>query len=376
MSAFSSSRAIIDLDAYAHNLGVARRFAPSGSALLAVVKADAYGHGILPIARAALNFGVDMLGVANVEEGLGLRKAGIEAPVLVMGQPVEAAVGPALEQNLRLMISDTYIADKISECARRFNKVARIHCKIDTGMGRQGFSLENAVSDMLYLTRVSNIDIEGVATHFPQADLAEDAHTQNQIKEFRGVLKSLEKRGIPYEMAHAANSAGIINYGAASAFDMVRPGLMTYGVWPTRDVPATPILKPVLRWETRVVLVKYVESGTGIGYGLTYTTTARTRIAMLPVGYADGYPHILGNRADVIIRGVRCPIRGSVSMDQIAVDVSNLPAVAVGDTATLLGADANETITADELATRAQTIPYEILTGIGARVAREYIGGE
>ena len=372
MSEMSPSRAIVDLGAYAHNLRLARQLVPEGCGIAAIVKANAYGHGLVPIARRAVAEGVTMLGVATVEEGVTLRKEGIAAPILVLIQPAESALAALVEFDLRPMISDVAIADRLGEIVRKTNKVVPIHCKVDSGMGRQGFEIDQAVRNMLYLTRVSHIDIEGVATHFPTADLANDPFTTDQIKAFRHLLRQLDKRGVPYEMAHAANSAAILNY-PASAFGMVRPGLMTYGVWPTATPPELSPLRRVLQWETTVILVKELEPGSSIGYGRTYTTDRPMRAALLPVGYADGYKHNLSNRADVLIRGKRCPVRGSVSMDQMMVDVSEVENVSGGDTATLIGTDGNETITVEELARHAQSIPYDILAGIGVRVHREYV---
>lgn len=372
MSDIAASRVIVDLNAYAHNLHLVRQLIPSECQIMAIVKANAYGHGSVPVSRRALAEGAAMLGVAMVDEAITLRENGIQAPILVMVQPPDDALPAVVEYNLRPMLSDVRAAERLGELARRANKVIPIHCKIDSGMGRQGFELEEAVRNMLFLTRVSNIDIEGVATHFPVADLPDNPFTLNQVKQFKQVLRQLDKEGIPYEMAHAANSPAILNY-PASAFSMVRPGLMTYGVWPTDTPPASSPLKRVLRWETQIILVKELESGASVGYGRTYTTKGKARVAILPVGYADGYKHSLSNRADVLINGKRCPVRGSVCMDQIVVDVTALNRVEPGDVATLIGADGREMITAEELARHAQSIPYDILAGIGTRVQRKYV---
>jgi alanine racemase len=229
------------------------------------------------------------------------------------------------------------------------------------------------VTDLLHLTRISNIDIEGIMTHFAVADSTGDPFTATQIKLFKQVLKGLDREGVPYEMVHAANSAALINHAAACAFDAVRPGLMTYGVWPTDTAPEQSPLEPVLRWETSVVLLKDIAAGATVGYGRTYTAERPCRAAILPVGYADGYKYALGNNAEVLIRGKRCSVVGAVSMDQIVVDVTHVPGVAAGDKATLIGADGDETVTVKDLARQAKTIPYDILTGLGRRVARVYV---
>ncbi|MBX7256190.1 MAG: alanine racemase [Candidatus Hydrogenedentes bacterium] len=372
MSIPSPSRAIVDLGAYARNLAYVRTLIPKECALMPIVKADAYGLGAVPIAKKAIECGAAMLGVASVSEAVELREAGIMHRILVMVQPSDDALPAAVEYELRLMISETSCAERVGELARRANRVVPIHCKIDTGMGRQGLNADTAVSQMLYLTRVSHVDLEGVATHFPIADSARDPFTANQLRTFRHVLRQLEKEGIPYEMVHAANSAAIVNH-PASVFDMVRPGLMTYGVWPTDTPPATSPLSQVLRWESEVVLVKDLEKGVTIGYGRTYTADEKMRIALVPVGYADGFRYSLSNRGHVLIRGKRCPVRGSVSMDQIVVDVTQVAGVTLGDPVTIIGRDGSLTITVEDVAKQAETIPYEILTGIGRRVQRVYV---
>jgi len=368
-----NSRAIVDLAAYAHNLSVVRNLIGPNCAIAAIVKADAYGLGAVPVARRALECGAAMLGVATAAEGVALREAGIDAPILVMMQSGRDALAPVIAYNLTLMLSDVKMAEILGEMARKANIVAPVHCMIDTGMGRQGFAAETAAEDIQYLTRISHIDIEGIATHFPVANRVDDAFTYGQIRVFKQLLKRLEKEGTPYELAHASNSAGAVNYPSA-AFSMVRVGIMAYGVWPTDQPPAATLLRPVVRWETRVAQVRVMEPGATVGYGRTYTTPTPMKAAMLPVGYADGYPYSLSNKAEVIIRGVRCPVRGGVCMDQTVVDVSHVPRVEVCDTAILLGGDGDESITVAELACHANTIPYEILTGIGPRVPRLYEG--
>jgi len=372
MNVPSSSRAIVDLYAYGKNLSAVRAMLPKECGLMVVVKGNGYGHGAVPLAKQAIAAGVKMLGVATVREAVELRESGIEAPILVLVQPTEEVLPAAVEYDLRLSISDVAIAERVGELARRANRVVPIHCKIDTGMGRQGFSVDGAVSEMMHLTRISHIDIEGVWTHFAVAENARDGFTASQLRHFRHVLRLVEKEGIPYEMAHAANSAAIVNHPPAG-FDMARAGLMTYGVWPTDSPPSESPLLPVLRWETQVVLVKDVQRGDTIGYGRTFTAGEKIRVAVLPVGYADGYKHSLSNRASVLIRGKRCAVRGRISMDQTVVEVTQVPGVGVGDVATLIGSDGKESITAEELAERGGTIPYEILTGIGARVERKYV---
>lgn len=373
MSSHSPSKAIIDLQAYAHNVATVQALCGNACGVMAIVKANAYGHGAAPLARAAIACGARMLGVATVDEGIELRKAGIESPILVLFQPAADALPAVVEYRLTLMIADVGIAEALGTLAQRANRVVPVHCIVDTGMGRQGFDLERAAIDIQYLTRISHIDIEGIATHFPVADRVDDTFTLEQIRSFKQLLRTLEREGIPFDLAHAANSPAIVNH-PGSHFDLVRPGLMTYGVWPSESPMPQDMLKPVLRWETRVVQVRELEPGSNVGYGRTYTAPSRMKAAILPVGYADGYKHSLANKADVLIRGQRCRVCGSVCMDQIVVDATLVPEIHAGDAAVLIGSDGQDQITAAELAQLANTIPYEILTGIGHRVPRTYEG--
>jgi alanine racemase len=372
MNAASPSELTVDLGAYAANLSCVRDRIPDNCSILAVVKANAYGLGAVPIALRALESGARMLGVATVDEGAELRAAGIKTPILVMVQPLEADLGTAIEHDLRLGLSDVATAERFGELAHKAKVVAGIHCEVDTGMGRQGFALEGAADALLGLTRISNVDIEGVYTHFPIAESPDDPFTLNQIKLFKQLLKRLGKDGVPYEVAHASNSAAVVNF-PGSAFDMVRPGLMTFGVWPGEQPPEPNPLRPVVRWTSHVVLLKDLASEESIGYGRSYTTRGPTRTAVVPVGYEDGFPYGLSNVGEVLIRGARCKVLGRVSMDQIVAEVTEVGGVAVGDIVTLIGDNGGENVTVGELAERAGTIPYDVLTGIGSRVARTYV---
>ena len=372
MDSTAQSTFVVDLAAYAQNLRVIRDMIPKECAIMAVVKGNAYGHGSVAIAQRALQAGAAMLAVATVEEAIVLRSASVTAPIVVLVQPPIEAFPEAIENNLRLCLSDVSAAERLGELARKHNRVIPIHCQVDTGMGRQGLDPDTVITAMRHITRVSHIDIEGVATHFSSSEDVDDPATANQIRVFKQILKQIEKEGIPYEMAHAANSGAIVAH-PTSTFNMVRPGLMTYGVWPTETRPEKIPLRPVGRWESKVVLIKELPSGWGIGYGHTFTTERPTRTALIPVGYADGFKAQFGNNADVLIRGHRCPVRGRVSMDQTVVDVTEVPGVTVGDTAVLIGSDGPESITVAELAQRAKTVGQDILSCIGPRVHRVYV---
>lgn len=369
----AASTAIIDLDAYAHNLRVVRELAGPGAAVMAVVKANAYGHGLVPVGKKAAAYGAAMLGVAMVEEGVALREAGIRVPIAVLFQPDADALDAVVEHNLTLIVSDVATAEALGEVARRANRVVPVHCMLDTGMGRQGFDAATAETEILRVTRFSHIDIEGICTHFAQANKRDDEYTQNQIRVFRNVAKQLERGGIPFEKMHCCNSPGVVNYPKA-AMDMVRAGLMTYGIWPVDDRPADNPLKPVLRWETSIAQVRDFPAGHSISYGRRYVTQAPMRAAIMPVGYADGFPYAASNEAHVLIQGKRCPVRGSICMDQTVVDISAVPSARQGDPCILLGEDRGERIGAEDLAAWARTIPYEILSNVGPRVERVYRG--
>lgn len=367
-----ASRAIVDLGAYAHNLGVARQFAGPRRALAAVIKANGYGLGALPLARRAQEAGAAMLGVATIDEGIELRDGGIAGPILVLMQPAADALSAAVDYNLTVTLCDLDGGRKLDDLARKAGRVVPVHCMVDTGMNRQGFSLESAARDIPVLARLAHLNLEGIATHFPIAERAQDPFTLGQIELLKSVLAKLDDAGVPYDMVHGANSAGVINYGD-SVFSAVRPGIMSYGVWPADNPPEVNPLRPVLRWVTQVSQVRGLEPGATVSYGRTYASVDGMRAAMLPVGYADGYRLALSNKAEVLIRGQRCPVRGRVCMDQMVVDVSHIPGVVSGDEAVLVGKQGSEEITVEELARLAGTIPYEILTGIGRRVPRAYV---
>lgn len=367
-----TSQAVVDLSAYAHNLAHLRACAGSGQAVVAVVKADGYGLGALPVARRALETGAAMLGVATAAEGVALREAGIDAPVLVLMQPDYAALPAIVAHGLTPMLCDANAARLLDGLARQAGTVLAVHCMVDTGMGRQGFAPADAIQELPDIVRLANLRLDGIATHYPIADSPSDPFTAGQIARLKAVLAALKAAGVVCGTVHGANSAGAICFPDA-IFTMVRAGILCYGVWPTDEIPDPNPLRPVLRWATRVSQVKTLEPGHSVSYRRTYITEEGMTAAILPVGYADGYPLALSNKAEVLIRGRRCPVRGRVCMDQTVVDVSHVPGVAVGDEAVLAGVQGDDHVTLEELAEYAGTIPYEILTGIGARVSRVYV---
>ncbi len=368
-----ATRAVIDLGAVEHNVAQIRRLVGSAVEILAVVKADAYGHGAVQVSHACERAGASMLGVAMVEEGAQLREAGITLPILVQCCVQEAEIEAALDCDLTLTVASTDFAKRVSEKASSRNVAARVHADIDTGMGRIGFARDSAVEQITRITRLPNLELDGIYTHFATSEIQEDSFTRHQLDEFRKILAQLEDRGIRPRRRHAANSGGVINH-PESHLTLVRPGLILYGVYPHRDLRSKIDLRPALTLQTAIVFLKDIAPGTSLGYGRTFVASKHMKIATANVGYADGYHWRLSNKAKAIIRGQFVPIVGRVSMDQLLLDVTDAPAAKVGDTITLLGRDGSSSITAEDLADWAETIPYEILCAVSKRVPRFYVG--
>jgi len=366
------TRAIIDLGAVAHNVRVVRKSVTRGVKILGVVKSDAYGHGLVEVARVLDTEGVDMLGVGDVREGSSLRAAGIRKPVLVLSATPERAIPEAIEKELTLTVASLHFARQLAAVASSKGRVVKVHCVVDTGMGRIGFRPDSAAEQIGAILRYSNIDIEGIWTHCPRATAERDPFTLNQIKVFKNVVKQLGDRGVPFELTHMASSAGIINYPTAQC-EMVRAGIILYGVAPTKALRGKLGLRPALRLETEVVFVKSVPAGTPLSYDHTYATPGDAVIATLPLGYAHGFDFLLSNAGEVIVRGHRAPVVGRVCMDQTLVSVGGIPGVSIGDKVTIIGRDGNQSIAAEEMAEKAHTIPYDIITRVGKMALREYI---
>lgn len=365
----------VDLDAIAHNVRRLQELAaPAG--LMAVVKADGYGHGAVMVARTALAHGARRLAVAMVEEGVHLRQSAIACPILVMGWTPPEQYGLALRYDLELTVSSEAEARALADAARREGRRVRVHLKIDTGMGRLGFrwddpQLGQAVARLANLT---HLEMVGVYTHLASADDLQVPLAGQQLEAFAEALERLAARGVRPPLRHVANSAALLQIPAAR-YDLVRPGIALYGLDAFPQAVRTFGLRPALSWKTRVALVKEVPAGTPISYGATYVTPRPSRIATLPVGYADGLRRALSNRGQVLVNGRRAPIVGRVCMDQVMVDVTDAGQVAVGDEVVLIGSQGAESITADEMAAWMDTIGYEVVTGIGRRVPRIYLRG-
>jgi alanine racemase len=364
------SWAEIDRTALVHNIGVLRARLPAQTSIMGVVKANAYGHGVALVADAIAG-AVQSFGVANLEEAIELRGLLPLAPILILGPSLPEERPGVLELGLMPSISDLAEAQAYSALAVRLGVVAPVHLVIDTGMGRIGTWEEEAPAFVRQAQRLPGLQIAGVASHLPVAD-EDETYTREQLARFWDIVGGLRANGLPDCAAHVENSAGGLGF-PESAGDLVRAGLMLYGSSP---LPADqPLLRQAMTWKTRITLVREVGPGRGISYGRTFITTRPMRVATLAVGYADGFRrHLTARGAEVLIRGRRCALLGRVTMDQIMVDVSELPAVEAGEEVVLLGCQGEEQILAAEMAEKAGTIAWDIFTGLGRRVHRVPVG--
>ncbi|HLD40648.1 MAG TPA: alanine racemase [Candidatus Omnitrophota bacterium] len=361
----------INLGNLDHNFHLVRKLVGAGVKILVPVKADAYGHGIIAVSKRLEKLGVDYLGVASIDEGIILRKNGIKKPILVLSPIFPDGAEAVLRHNLIPAVCAWELALKLDGEAARRKQKAVIHIKVDTGMHRIGIAHHSARLFIRQVSRLKNIFVEGIFTHFPCAD-NNPAFTRQQIGMFEDLIRQLEKEGIHIPLKHAANSLGVLDYPAGH-FNMVRPGLIVYGLSP-RDRLRHKLL-PVLSLKTRIAYVKAVDKGKGVSYGHTFVTALKTRIATLPVGYGDGYPRSLSNKAFCLIGGKRVRIVGRICMDQMMADVTNIRDVKTGQEAVLIGRQKAEAISAEELAKLAGTIPYEIVCNLGQRIPRVYRKG-
>jgi len=364
----------VDLDAVRANARALARVAAPAQ-LLAVVKADAYGHGAVPVARAALDAGATWLGVALVEEGVALRDAGLDAPVLVLSEPAPEAADAVVAARLTPVV---YTEVGIEALAKAVAAAAPgtplpVHLKVDTGMHRVGCAPHEVGALVDSISTRPELTLEGLCTHFAVADEPDRAETTDQLAQFRALVDDLDRRGVRPPLVHAANSAALLAVPDAR-FDLVRVGIALYGVPPAAVLAARVDLAPVLSLRARVTHVKELPAGARVSYGLRYALPRPGRVVTVPVGYADGVPRNLGLRGgEVLLHGRRFPIAGAVTMDQLMVDVGEEP-VEVGDEVVLLGTQGDETVTAAEWAEHLGTIAYEIVSGIGPRVPRRYVG--
>ena len=380
-------KACIDLDAIRNNIQNLKQITDKKSKFMAVVKADGYGHGAVKVAQKALQSGADWLGVARLNEAVELRENGIEAPILVFGyvHPSQAAMINDLD--LVTTVYDLKMAKALSYEAKFLDRPVKTHIKIDTGMGRVGMVIEKIDNGLSHKTarkqvlkkiqeiiKLPGIDLKGIYTHFAAADSKDRTYTDLQIELFASLLDDLKKKGIELEICHAANSAGIIEF-PGSHFDMVRAGISIYGLYPSCEVDQSKVkLVPAMTLKSIVTAVRNVPKGFFVSYGMTHKTQKETRLASVPVGYADGFSRLFSSNCIMLVKGHRAPVVGRVCMDQTMIDVGDIPDVSPGDEVVLIGTQENETIGADELASRIDTINYEIVSALTSRVKKIYSG--
>ncbi len=363
----------INLDALECNFDAVREMLPKNIKILAVVKANAYGHGAVGVSKF-LEDKADYLAVAATDEALELRKNGINCPILILGHIPYGDYDNIVKYNITPTISDFYEAELLSKAAVKAEVTSPMHIAVDTGMNRIGFKCdESSVEEIKKIKALPNIEIEGVFSHLAAADMLDKAYTKMQAEKFDGFVKTLCEIGVDAPIKHLYNSAAIADL--EKKYDMVRQGIILYGLRPSDEVEFNNINipQPVMSMKTRVVQVKTLPAGESISYGCTYTTEKETRVATLCAGYADGVTRVLSNNGEVLIRGKRAKIIGRVCMDQFMVDVTDIPEAQAGDTATIFGTDGEESISVDEIAKKANTINYEIICNINSRVTRVYM---
>ena len=376
----------IDLNAIEHNVHELRRVTRTGAQLLVAVKANAYGHGLVGVARKALGAGADALGVARLPEAMQLRDAGIEAPILIFGYTPPDQIRQVLHYDLTQSVYAMDTARAYSARIRNADGPLRLHLKVDTGMGRlgilpdslryapPGMAISNrAVRDVQDMAALPALHLEGIFTHFASSDSADKGFTNDQFDGFMDFINDLKGVGVEFKIRHAANSGAIIDM-AHTHLDMVRAGISLYGLYPSEEVDQSAIrLEPAMTLKARIVHVKEVPQNFALSYGMTYRTPRPTTIATVPVGYADGYSRLLSNRGSMLVRGRRAPIVGRVCMDLTMIDVGHIDDVSLEDEVVMLGRQGKEAVTADEIAGLTGTINYEVVSSITARVPRIYI---
>ncbi|MDQ0418430.1 alanine racemase [Croceifilum oryzae] len=362
----------VNLDAIHHNIQEYRRWIGDQVNLLVTVKANAYGHGMVPIAKAAMEAGVDRLGVAFVDEGIQLRQAGITIPILVLGYTPPHAIEAAIQHDLTITVYSSYLLEQVQEEAKKQNKKATIHIKIDTGMGRLGIQTSEVIPFLHQAMRYSSIYVEGLYTHFSTADEEERSYFNKQIEGFELVREDVKQAGFEIPIYHSSNSAATM-VEKNQHHQMVRVGVGLYGMYPSDELSHSDLkLIPALRLVTKVAHLKKVSADKGISYGKTYTTQGDEWLATLPIGYADGYSRSLSNKGFVLLNGVRVPVVGTVCMDQLVVRVDEAMPVHVGDEAVVYGSQGTEEICVDEVAKWLGTINYEVTCMLQKRIPRIY----
>lgn len=365
----------IDLGALRHNFERLRRLCAPGVKMMPVIKADAYGHGLLGCARTLAASGADYLGVGSVEEGRALRLAGISLPILILLGILPEDANHVVSQDFEVALYRLDVAEALDAAAAAQFKKVGVHLKVDTGMGRLGVAPQEVLPVLERLKTCGNLEVRGLISHLAMADLEDKTYTYRQISEFEELLAAARLKGFDLPLSHIANSAALLDVKAAH-FSLVRPGIMLYGSPPAPGRPAPVDLKPVMSLRSQVVQLKRLPPGTSISYGGTYVTPDWCDLAVVPVGYCNGYSRLLSNRGEVLIKGRRAPIRGRVCMNLTMVEVTHIPDVEVGEPVTLLGEDGGDRLSGDELAGWAQTISYEIYCALGTANPRRFTGVE
>ena len=375
MKTYSRVYARIDLDAVASNMECMRQNLDVNTKIMAVIKADGYGHGAIQVAQMLEN--IDYVwgyAVATLDEAVVLKCEGLKKPVLVLGCVFPDQYMEMLKYDIRMNVYTEEMAEAISQMAAREDMTAYMHIKLDTGMTRLGFDTDmQSVESIHRISQMKNVRLEGIFTHFAKADEVDKTFTQKQIKDFLWMTHQLKEKGVIFEYEHCANSAAIIDVPNAH-FDLVRAGISTFGLYPSEDVNKENVrLKPAMALKSHVAFVKKIEAGVPVSYGGTFVSDKPMTIATIPVGYADGYPRNLSNVGYVLIRGKKAPIIGRVCMDQFMVDVTDIEGVNFGDNVTLIGRDGNETITVEDLSELSGRFNYEFICDLGKRIPRVYV---
>lgn len=362
----------IDLSALRHNLQEIRRRIGANIKILGVVKANAYGHGDYEIGALLVKNGVEMLGIAILEEGVHLREKGITSPLLLFGGFFEEQIDAIIHYNLTPTVYDLTLAEKLAHHAHSAGKTVNVHVYIDTGMGGTGVRHDVAFECIKHLTGMNGLVIEGIYTHCSSADDNDSTNTERQIRNFKDIIAKLDTAGIIIPLKHMANTGSILRYND-SYFTMARPGLSLYGLHVSDKESRNLSVKPVMSLKTRIIHIKTMEPGETLGYGGSYKITRTTRVATLPLGYDDGYNRLLSNQGRVIVRGNKVPVIGRICMDQCFIDVTTIKNVSVGDEVVIYGRQEKETISIESVAEQRKTIPYEITCNVSYRVPRIYI---
>lgn len=361
----------INLSHFASNFSSVKNLIGPKTKMMAVVKANAYGHGAVEIAKCAEKIGADYLGVACLYEAKQLRDCGIQAPILILGYSDSKTLRNAVDLDLSLNIMGESLLKDLDKFARRENKVAKVHVKIDTGMHRLGLMPEEAIDFIPRIENYKNIKLEGIFSHFATSDGSDLSFAKEQLNLFKNTVTKLKKKGVSPPI-HISNSAATLRL-PQSHLDMVRPGIILYGLPPSLDFKLPFIPKPVLTLKTKIVQIRLIHKGESVGYGRTFKAQRDTLVAALPVGYADGFRRAPKNWGNVLVQSQKAPLLGRVSMDQSSIDVTHMPGVKVGEEVVLIGKQGQEEITARDVENQLGTIGYEVLTGLSSRVSYIYV---